>query len=94
MADILHKAIQQLDIAHTLLLLCLWPIPKLRNAYDPSWNYVALAISAASSLNCHNPMGTDSAASHYKGLADTSAAEMDPSIQAMTWISCYETGIR
>lgn len=94
MSDILHKSIQQLEVVHALLLLCLWPIPKLRNAYDPSWNYVSLAISAASSLSCHHPVGTDKTTSYFRGLADTSAAQMEPPIQAMTWISCYEIGIR
>lgn len=94
MADVLHQAIQQLEVAHALLILCLWPIPKLRNAYDPSWNYLGLATSAASSLNCHRPVGKDEATAHYRGMADTAAAEMDPATQAMTWISCYEIGVR
>lgn len=94
MADVGQKSIQQLEVVHALLLLCLWPIPRLRNAYDPSWNYVALAISAASSLDCHSPLGKDMATSNFRGLADTTAAEMDPANQAMTWIACFEIGIR
>lgn len=94
MADVVQKSIQQLEVVHALLLLCLWPIPKLRNAYDPSWNYIALAISAAASLNCQSPTGKNKLTSHYRGPADTTAAEMDPSNQAMTWIACFEIGVR
>lgn len=94
MAEVIQKAIQQLETIHALLLLCLWPIPKQRGAYDPSWNYVALAISGASNLSCHSPTGKNAATSHYRGPADTTAAEMEPSNQAMTWIACFEIGVR
>jgi len=93
-AEILHIAIQKLDVVHALILLCMWPVPKLRNAYDPSWNYIGLAIQAALSLNCHSPVAKNSVTSHYRAGADTAAAEMEPSNQAMTWLHCFEMGAR
>lgn len=77
MADVLHIAIQKLDVVHALILLCMWPVPKLRNAYDPSWNYIGLAIQAASSLNCHSPIAKNDVTAYYRGAADTAAAEME-----------------
>lgn len=93
-ADFSHKAIQSIHVVHALLLLCLWPIPRLRNAYDPSWNYVALATSAALALNCHAPLSKDAPTVHFRALTDMTAAEMDSANQAMTWIACYEIGVR
>lgn len=94
MPEVTHIAIQNIETVHGLLLLCLWPIPKFRNAYDPSWNYVGLAIQAAMSLDCHGPMGKESPVAHYKGMTDTPAAEMEPSNQAMTWLGCFEISAR
>lgn len=94
LGEVLHQAIQSLETIHAFLLLCLWPIPKLRNSYDPSWNYIGLAIQAATSLNCHNPLENDQVIAHYKGASDTSAAEMNPAVQAMTWLYCFKIGAR
>lgn len=94
MPDVTHTAIQNLETVHAILLLCLWPIPKMRNAYDPAWNYVGLATNAALSLNCHQPTGRDGLFAHYKGMIDTPAFEMDPGIQGMTWLGCFQIGAR
>lgn len=72
----------------------MWPVVKLRNAYDPSWNYIGLAIQAATSLNCHSPIPKGDVTSHYRGAIDTAAAEMEPSNQAMTWLHCFQMGAR
>lgn len=94
MAEVLHTAIQKLEIVHALLLLTLWPIPKMRNAYDPSWNYIGLAIQAAASLNCHSPLDRGHVTSNYRGYSDTAPADMEPPIQAMTWLYCFKMGTR
>ena len=91
--DVLHKAIQDLSTLHAMLLLCLYPIPKLRNAHDPSWNYIGLCVQAAQTLDCHNPQ-LDTPMKHYRGWADTAPFEMSPEIQAMTWLECFLTGAR
>lgn len=93
-SEILHIAIQKLDVVHALLVLCLWPVPKMRNVYDPSWNYVGLAIQAATSLNCHYPVEPNNLLAHYKGAGDTSAADMKPSNQATTWLYCFTISAR
>lgn len=94
LSEVLRIAIQKLDVIHALMILCLWPVPKIRNVYDPSWNYIGLAIQAATSLNCHHPLEAGNPIAYYKGPGDTLAAELDPVNQAMTWISCYTIGAR
>lgn len=93
-SEILHISIQKLEVAHALMILCLWPVPKLRNVYDPGWNYIGLAIQAATSLNCHHPLEAANPVAHYKGPGDTLAADLDPINQAMTWLYCYNIGCR
>lgn len=94
LAAVVHIAIQTLEEIHALLLLTLWPVPKVRNSHDPSWNYMGLAIQAATSLNCHKPVASDSIAFHWKGTGDLSPADFDPATQAMTWLACFQIGAR
>ncbi|KAF4336667.1 glycosyl transferase [Fusarium beomiforme] len=44
-----------IEMMHSLLCLCLWPIPQLRLWQDPSWGYIGLVVNAAMQLNCHLP---------------------------------------
>lgn len=94
LGQILHIAIQKLETIHALLVFCLWPVPKMRNSYDPSQNYIGLAVQAATYHNCHNPWGHDHVAAHFRGASDTPASKLDPVVQAMTWLYCFQISAR
>lgn len=39
-------------------------------------------------------MMKNSVALSWKGLGDLSAADLDPTVQSMTWLSCFQIGAR
>ena len=92
LSGIVHIAIQRVETVQALLLLCLWPVPKPRAAYDPSWNYIGLAIHAAAQLGCHDPLPATSAARDWMGFGSGAARDVEPSIQASTWLACFRIG--
>ncbi|KAI1608466.1 hypothetical protein EDD36DRAFT_469351 [Exophiala viscosa] len=89
LSQLLHIAIQRVETLHALLILCLWPIQQERQMYDPSWNYIGLATNAAMQLNCHRPINSDNAATHWKGFSDTVGSDITPEGQALTWLGCF-----
>ena len=92
LSPILQKAIQQVETIHALLLLCLWPVPQPRHFYNPAWNYVGLAVSAAMQLNCHSPSGSSSGTNGWNGLGHVDASELSTIDQARTWLGCFWVG--
>jgi len=92
---VLHSAIWSIEILHALLLLCSWPIPKIRGIFDPSWNYSGLATNAAMQMGMHKPL------SRYDwfqaGLPEVTRNE-DPSVtsrkRVMAWLSCFNINIQ
>jgi hypothetical protein len=39
----------------SLLLLCTWPLPVMKQVWDPSWRYCNLALAASQQLGLHKP---------------------------------------
>ena len=91
-SQIFQIAIQRIEPLHSLLLLCLWPIPQTRQSYDPSWNFIGMATNAAMQLNCHNPVPPGTEAIHWKGFGDTLGSEITTEIRALTWLACFWIG--
>lgn len=91
LSPILHRAIQQIETIHALLLLCLWPIPQSRHFHNPAWNYVGLSISAAMQLSCHMPLSATKTEG-WRGLGHVTANELSIADQARTWLGCFWVG--
>jgi Fungal specific transcription factor domain len=92
LSPILQRAIQQIETIHSLLLLCMWPIPQSRHFYNPAWNYVGLAMNAAMQLDCHNPLGPASKTDGWKGLGHIAVNELSTEDQSRTWLGCFWVG--
>jgi hypothetical protein len=94
LSDIVHAAIQSMDVLHALLCLCLWPVPKLRQQSDPSWNYIGLAINAAMHLNCHLHSHEGSPFADWRGFGGFTMRDIDTDTKNLTWLYCFDIGIR
>ena len=79
---------------HALLILCLWPVTKLREAYDPSWTYIGIAIQGAVNMDLHVPAQTRGLNLEYIGLGDFAISDTGLRTRLMTWLSCFDIGIR
>lgn len=92
LSGVTHRAIQKIETIHALLILSLWPITRSRQSYDPSWNYIGLATSAAMQLHCHDPIAESNEASAWKGFGDLAPKDMPHATQILTWLACFQVG--
>lgn len=94
LSHIIHTAIQTMQVLHALLCLCLWPVPKLRHQFDPSWNYIGLAISAAMHLNYHLHFYQNSPLADWRAFGGYSKEDVGADIRNLTWLACFNIGTR
>ncbi|KAK9350933.1 transcriptional regulatory protein SEF1 [Lipomyces doorenjongii] len=94
LSNIMHTAIQSIHVLHALLCLCLWPIPKLRQQFDPSWNYIGHAINAAMHLNCHIRCNLESPLSDWRGFGGFTMKDIGAHTRNLTWLACFDIGTR
>ncbi|KAK9240691.1 hypothetical protein V1525DRAFT_179884 [Lipomyces kononenkoae] len=94
LSHIMHSAIQSIHVLHALLCLCLWPIPKLRQQFDTSWNYIGHAINAAMYLNCHIPCNLESPLADWRGFGGFTMKDMGADTRNLTWLACFDIGTR
>ncbi|KAF4448821.1 putative transcription factor SEF1 [Fusarium austroafricanum] len=82
------------EVIHSLLCLCLWPIPKLRLWQDPSWGYIGLAVNAAMQLNCHLPPNSLFHAQLRRNASRRAMPVMDAAVRDTTWLACFDISTR
>jgi hypothetical protein len=92
LSPILGKAIQRIETIHALLLLCLWPVPQTHYFSNPAWNYVGLAIHAATQLHCHSPLGAGRDSNAWPGFGLVAEGDVKVIDQAQTWLGCFRVG--
>lgn len=94
MATLLHTAIESIDLIHALLLLCLWPVTKLRESYDPGWTYIGIAVQAATQMDLHFPSQTGGLTRPWKGWGDFKSGDLSMTTRIRTWMGCFGVGVR
>jgi hypothetical protein len=92
---VLHSAILSIETLQAILMLCCWPVPKIREILDPSWNYSGLAMNAGMQMGLHRPfvrfnlLQTD--------LSDTVGSEVQSAAlmrKVLTWLACFNINIQ
>ncbi len=94
LAPLVHSAIHSLQTIHALLILCTWPVPKITQARDPSWNYIGLVVNAAMQLTLHQPLRRPESFDRYVGWYMSSLHDVSTQIKALTWLSCFNINVQ
>ncbi|KAF7559011.1 hypothetical protein G7046_g5139 [Stylonectria norvegica] len=68
LSPVLQRAIQSIETIHSLLLLCLWPVPQPHYFDNPAWNYVGLAVHAAIQLDCQSALQPGGESNGWQGF--------------------------
>jgi Fungal specific transcription factor domain len=92
---VLHSAIWSIETLQALLILCCWPVPKIRQILDPSWNYSGLATNSAMQMGLHKPSSTYDW--FQTGVPTTAQVEMPSETlrsRVLTWLSCFNINIQ
>lgn len=85
---------QSVEVVQALLLLCLWPISRLKEQDNPSWNYLGLAQNAALQMNLHSPIAKEAITGGWKGWGEVANKSYSPEYMSSNWLSCFDVGIR
>lgn len=90
----IHIAMGSAESVHALLILCSWPVPKLRRAYDPSWTYVGIAIHNAINMGLHRPCIPPELTKDWRGYGGFLMSDFSIETQVLTWLGCFSLGVR
>ena len=94
LSQILEDAIESVQVVQALLILSLWPVPRRTQSSDPRWNYINLAMSAASQMNIHQPLSKSEAFQWFSGWTNTDLSATKVAIKAAIWLALFHTNVQ
>lgn len=99
LAPLSHAAPRSIYDVHAILLLCIWPLAPRKEASNPAWSYVGLAINACVEMGLHKPAPTTTTdVGPQQRISQMAAAtagwndqrrEVSVFRQRLTWLACF-----
>lgn len=80
------KAMHSVQTVQAVLIICLWPMPRLHQSEDPSWMFCGLAMNSALHLRLNEPTIPQQLADYDH----SNAGKISVRSRTMTWLACFQ----